>query len=483
MSRTLKRTLAAVLSIVLTLSCLFVIPFTASAATTKNFALQATPEYKAGKITGVELTINAKSCVGFKDGKFVITYDSKVLAYDEADLGKDAAEVNDKCNPEKNSFTAAINSEKAGTVQVGCFFLESLMSATNFKACLKKSATSINVNSTDFELIKIYFTVKDTSAKSTSFKVTLDKTAYTTSGCTVSFVCAHPSYAYVATKKATMTASGKKSNACTVCGYVKSTSTIAKIDSASIKLSYTSTTYTGSAKKPTVTVKNTSGTKLTLDKDYTVTYSNNTAIGKASVKITFKGNYSGSKTLNFTIKPKAVTGLAATQTANTITLSWTKVSGAAGYRVYKYNSSTKAYTQVASTTGTSVTISKLSSGTAYTYYVKAYKTVSGTTYTSPEYTQIKTGTKTAAPAAPTLTAGSGKITAKWSSVKGATGYQFCYATSKSGTYSKFSTTKLTYTKTGLTKGKTYYVKIRTYKTVNGTKIYSSYSTAKAVTVK
>lgn len=483
MSRTLKRTLAAVLSIVLTLGCLFVIPFTASAATTKNFALKATPEYKSGKITGVVLTLNANSCTGFKDGKFTITYDKNVLAYSEADIGKDAAEVNAKCNPEKNSFTAAINGSDAGTIKYGCFFLDSLMTLANFKNCLNRTATSIDVNTSDFELGKFYFTVKDPSAKSTSFKVTVDKSAYTTTDCTVSFVCEHPAFSTTTTKKATTTVLGKRTTACKTCGYVKSTSNILKIDASSIKLSYTSTTYTGSAKKPTVTVKNTAGTTLKKDTDYTVKYSNNTNIGKATVTITFKNKYSGTKTLNFTIKPKDVTNLKATQTTNSITLTWNSVSGASGYKVYKYNSTSKTYSKIKDVNEKTYTITGLKSATAYTYYVKAIKTVNGTTYLSPNYQKIQTGTKPLTPKNVTVTAGTGKITAKWTAVSRATGYEFAYATTSTGTPYKNTTTKTTYTKTGLTSGKTYYVKIRAYKTVNNVKIYSSYSTKVAVKVK
>lgn len=55
------------------------------------------------------------------------------------------------------------------------------------------------------------------------------------------------------------------------------------------------------------------------------------------------------------------------------------------------------------------------------------------------------------------------------------------ATSKTGTYKKLiSTTKLSYTKSSLVAGKTYYFKVRTYKTVDGKKVYSAYSPVKSV---
>ena len=64
-------------------------------------------------------------------------------------------------------------------------------------------------------------------------------------------------------------------------------------------------TYTGSALTPKVVVK--AGSKvLTKNVDYTVSYSNNVNVGTASVKITGKGSYKGSYTVNFKILPCAI---------------------------------------------------------------------------------------------------------------------------------------------------------------------------------
>ena len=64
-------------------------------------------------------------------------------------------------------------------------------------------------------------------------------------------------------------------------------------------------TYTGSALTPKVIVK--AGSKvLTKNVDYTVSYSNNVNVGTASVKITGKGSYKGSYTVNFKILPCAI---------------------------------------------------------------------------------------------------------------------------------------------------------------------------------
>ena len=69
-----------------------------------------------------------------------------------------------------------------------------------------------------------------------------------------------------------------------------------------VKLGYTSTTYTGSAKTPSVSISG-----LTKGTDYTVSYSNNVNAGTATVTVNGIGNYSGSRTANFTINPKPIT--------------------------------------------------------------------------------------------------------------------------------------------------------------------------------
>ena len=69
--------------------------------------------------------------------------------------------------------------------------------------------------------------------------------------------------------------------------------------------SITNQTYTGSAITPGVTVKD-GDTTLVKDTDYTVSYSNNVNVGTATVTITGKGNYSGTKEVTFTIAEKSI---------------------------------------------------------------------------------------------------------------------------------------------------------------------------------
>ena len=88
------------------------------------------------------------------------------------------------------------------------------------------------------------------------------------------------------------------------------------VSSPTITLSQTSYTYDGTAKEPTVTVKD--GETTISAEEYTVGYSNNTNAGTATVTITDKtgGNYAVSGSKTFTINTKTVS-------SSTITLSQT----------------------------------------------------------------------------------------------------------------------------------------------------------------
>ncbi len=287
------------------------------------------------------------------------------------------------------------------------------------------------------------------------------------------------------TTVATAAKDGKIVTACTVCGKVSKTVVIPKV--ASISLSSTSYTYDGKVKTPTVTVKNSKGTTLKSGTDYTVTYaSGRKTPGQYAVKITFKGNYSGSKTLYFTILPGVTSKIATATNSSAIKIAWKAVPGATGYRVYQYDAKTKKYVTLKTTTGTSYTVTKLKSGTNYKFAVKAYSTVNGKVFWASGY---KTVTATTNPGTPTLkvTAGTKKAALSWNKQTGATGYVVYMATSKNGKYSRITTLKgnssVTYTKTGLIKGRTYYFKVAAYTVANGKTLYSSFSSVKAVKIK
>ena len=246
--------------------------------------------------------------------------------------------------------------------------------------------------------------------------------------------------------------------------------------------------YTGKYLKPSVKVKYGS-TTLKNGTDYTVTYSNNKKIGVAKVTIKGKGNnYTGTVNKTFYIVPKKVKGLKAkTQTTSSITLSWSKSTGAAGYELYQYNSSKKKWQLVTRTSSNSYKVKKLKTGTTYQFKVRAYKSVSGKKYYSPYSSALKWSTKPVASKITSISSKSKKATMKWKKVSGVNGYEIYMSTSKNGKYSKVKTiTKaktVKYTKSSLKKNKKYYFKVRAYKTVNGKKIYSSFSSVKTIKIK
>ncbi|MGN1443077.1 MAG: leucine-rich repeat protein [Acutalibacteraceae bacterium] len=282
-------------------------------------------------------------------------------------------------------------------------------------------------------------------------------------------------------RKATTTQDGYRKGTCATCTFVENT-VIPKVTSFS--LSATSYIYDGNVKTPKVTVKDSKGKTLVKNTDYTVTYpSGRKDIGQYDVKITLKGNYSGSKTLTFNIVPPATSKIAVSQTTSSIKAAWKAVSGVTGYKVYLYNGSKLIKAVV--TKERSYTFTSLSAGTTYKVIVKAYKTVNGKNFWSASQS-LTTATKPGTPSL-TVTAGAKKAALKWNKQVGATGYVIYMATSKTGKYSKVATLKgnsaVSYTKTGLTTGRTYYFKVAAYKTVGSATLYGSFSSVKAVKVK
>lgn len=134
--------------------------------------------------------------------------------------------------------------------------------------------------------------------------------------------------------------------------------------------------YTGKAVKPDITVK--SGNKiLTAGTDYTLSYKNNTKLGTATVTVTGKGNYTGTKKLTFKIVP-GTPALTVKESSGKLSLSWSKAKGAAGYQLY-YSVDGGAFKKLTTTQKTKYTFSSPKAGTSYVFKVRAYKKVSGKT--------------------------------------------------------------------------------------------------------
>lgn len=102
-----------------------------------------------------------------------------------------------------------------------------------------------------------------------------------------------------------------------------------------VVLEQTDFIYTGEKLTPAVTVTGHKGVVLTEKVDYTVSYTNNTNTGIATVTVTGKGAYTGKTTATFTIYPAKITGLKVkSTTTSSATITFTKSSSAQRYNIY-----------------------------------------------------------------------------------------------------------------------------------------------------
>lgn len=156
------------------------------------------------------------------------------------------------------------------------------------------------------------------------------------SGTAVTAQKAHKHKKVTSVKKATASKDGLITVKCSDCKKVLSKKTIAKIKT--VKLKKTEYDYTGKAIKPAVIVKDSKGKTLKNGKDYTVTYISNKKPGKATAKVTFKGNYSGTRLLSFVIFPNFTVNVNVQSGKKTVDASvlWDKVNGAFSYKVSLY---------------------------------------------------------------------------------------------------------------------------------------------------
>ena len=284
----------------------------------------------------------------------------------------------------------------------------------------------------------------------------------------------HKSSGWIVDKAASIGVKGSKHKECAVCKKVLETAEIPalsriSISKASVTLSTSTYAYDGKAETPSVTVK-VGGKTLKKDTDYTVSYSNNTKVGTAKVTITGKGNYTGSVSKTYSIKNNfkkaTVSGISTKAfTGKNITQSIT----------VKYNGKT------------------LKNGTDYTVSYSNNKSIGTATVKiagKGSYTGTITKTFKINPAKQEiqkLTAKSKAFFVDWAQKGSATGYEIQYATNskftsaKKVTITNKKTDKTTVSK--LSGKKKYYVRVRSYTTVKGTKYYGAWSASKSVTTK
>lgn len=242
---------------------------------------------------------------------------------------------------------------------------------------------------------------------------------------------------------------------------------------ATVKLAATSLTYTGSALTPSVKVTDL-GKTLVKDKDYTVSYFSNTNAGTATVTIrAMGGNYNGTKTATFTIKPASITKVKFAKVADLAyngTAQSPSLSGTFGKtNVYANSSYTVKYSANKNPGKMKITIKGINnftgSKTMYCYIKPAR--VNSFAVTLPKAKTIKM---------------------TWQKDKTATGYEIYYSTKDTFAKKYRKTITITKNKTitktvkNLKTGKTYYVKVRSYKKVGSKKVYSDWSNVSTVTI-
>ena len=252
------------------------------------------------------------------------------------------------------------------------------------------------------------------------------------------------------------------------------------IKNMTITLAKTKYVYDGTSKKPSVTVKD--GTKLLRNgQDYTVTYSKNVDVGTATVTVTGKGDYTGTSAVKFVIVKANNTIKASNIIKDTSKKTQTvKIKASVKYKAkLTYSSNSKS---VKVDSSGKVTIAKNFTG-------KAVITITSAATSKYNKAVVKI-TVTVRPSGTVLykltnnTKGRMKVT--WKKNSSVSGYRIQYSIDKNFkkgvgtvTIGKNKTTSGTLSK--LKKGKTYYVRIATYKKA-GDKIYSSWSKVKKIKI-
>lgn len=117
--------------------------------------------------------------------------------------------------------------------------------------------------------------------------------------------------------------------------------------------------------------------------DYTISYSNNKKVGLATIKITGKGNYTGTITKTFKINPAKQNIQKLTSKSKSFFIDWAQKGSATGYEIqYATNSKFSGAKKVTVTNNKTdkKTISKLSGKKKYYVRVRSYTTVKGKKY-------------------------------------------------------------------------------------------------------
>ena len=293
-------------------------------------------------------------------------------------------------------------------------------------------------------------------------------------------------YKWKVSKKATASKSGYKYGTCKVCGTESGKTKIYKIEDQ--KLSFTKVVYNGEQQIPEVIIEDSEENILVEGVDYKVTPTEKGVnVGRFKMYVKYMGDYSGEKSLYFTIVPVAPENVSADlSTASSssgyddVKITWDKSKGATGYRVYYKRASAEKWTYAASTTKQYYTKKNLSDGKEYDFKViPYYKTKSSSTkyYDASQYNTASVYTlKKAYPPQVDLYLYGDVTVWVMGGPPGTTGYQISQSSSKNKTnIVKTINMGESPIRMSAPKGKTRYYKTRAYKVVNGKKVYAPWS--------
>lgn len=204
---------------------------------------------------------------------------------------------------------------------------------------------------------------------------------------------------------------------------------------------------------------------------------------------TYIGNYNTAVKIETTVD--AINPRVSAYANNFVTLTWDKQTAANGYEVFKYDASSKKYVLYKNITNPNTNTCKvtgLASNKKYDFKVRAYQIDDSEKTYAPFGAVVSQYTSIAKPKLNSAKSTSKKkIKASWSKVGGASGYQVMWSTYKNFSKNyKTKSVKAKYSSKTVTTAqskKTYYVRVRAYKTINGKKVYSQWSSTKKVKTK
>lgn len=204
---------------------------------------------------------------------------------------------------------------------------------------------------------------------------------------------------------------------------------------------------------------------------------------------TYIGNYNTAVKIETTVG--AINPRVSAYANNFVTLTWDKQTAANGYEVFKYDASSKKYVLYKNITNPNTNTCKvtgLASNKKYDFKVRAYQIDDSEKTYAPFGAVVSQYTSIAKPKLNSAKSTSKKkIKASWSKVGGASGYQVMWSTYKNFSKNyKTKSVKAKYSSKTVTTAqskKTYYVRVRAYKTINGKKVYSQWSNTKKVKTK